>query len=91
MHKKYSKHNDAFKLKVAIEALKGLKTTAEICQEFGIAASQVYAWKKQLEESKDTFSKKTGSANRDVETDRLLRTIGQLKVENDFLAKVLGQ
>jgi len=91
MQKKYTRHNNKLKLKVAIAALKADKTIAELCQEFGLAASQIYAWKKQLEESSHIFVKKNKPINRDGEIDRLLTTIGKLKVENDFLAKVLDR
>ena len=51
MKKIYKKHGSDFRLKVALEAIKGRKTLAELCQEFGVAASQISAWKKQVEES----------------------------------------
>jgi transposase len=92
MSKKYTSHSDQFKFKVALEALKGEKTMAELCQEFKIAASQIYDWKKKLEESgPQVFSAKTKSINTDTEIERLHATIGKLKVECDFLAKALGR
>jgi len=91
MHNKYTRHSNKLKLKVAIAALKEEKTIAGLCQEFGLAASQIYAWKKQLEESSHIFAKKNKPVNQDAEIDRLLTTIGRLKVENDFLAKVLDR
>ena len=48
MRKKYTTYTDKFKLKVALEALKENKTVPELRQEFGLVASQIYAWKKQL-------------------------------------------
>ena len=50
MAKIYKKHSSCFRLKIALEAIKGKKTIAELCQEFSVAASQVSAWKKQVEE-----------------------------------------
>ena len=92
MSKKYAAHSDQFKFKVALEAIKGIKTIAEICQEFRLAPSQIYAWKKRLEESgPDIFAAKNKQKNDDVEVERLHATIGKLKVENDFLAKALGR
>lgn len=91
MAKKYTKHNNKFKLKVAIEALKGSKTVIELAQEFAVVPAQIYAWKKQLEESEETFAAKNKAVDRDAEVERLMATIGKLKVENDFLAKVLGR
>jgi len=50
MPRKYTVHSDQFKFKVALEALKGNKTVPELCQEFGLAAKQIYHgrknWKK---------------------------------------------
>lgn len=93
MTRKHKFHSDKFKLKVALSALKGEKTVAELCKEFEIAASQLYAWKKHVEESADTIfsAKARKSGNSDVEIDRLHATIGKLKVENDFLVKALGR
>ena len=41
-------HSEEFKFKVAIAAIKGEKTTAELCQEYGIVNSQLFKWKKAL-------------------------------------------
>lgn len=86
-------HSAELKFRVAIEALRGEKTTAQLCQEFGIVSSQLFSWKKALlEHGSEVFSKglpnKTGQ---DTEVERLHATIGRLKVENDFLSKVLGR
>ncbi len=90
---KKTPHGAEFKFKVAIESLKGEKTTAELCQDFGIASSQIYAWRKALlENGSEVFTKGTPSkANTEGEMDKLHATIGRLKVENDFLARVLGK
>jgi len=45
-----SKYSSAFRFKVALTAAKGNKTVAELCQEFGLVPSQIYAWKKELEQ-----------------------------------------
>ena len=59
MSKKYASHVAQFKFKVALEAIKGTKTSAELCQEFGLSSSQIYAWKKQLEDAgPEVFSNK---------------------------------
>ena len=59
MSKKYASHSAQFKFKVAVEAIKGTKTSAELCQEFGLSSSQIYAWKKQLEDAgPEVFSNK---------------------------------
>lgn len=83
-------HSDKFKLKVALEALKGNKTVAQICSEYSIASSQVYAWKDRLEQrGAEIFSDKKQSDQ--TEIDRLHKVIGQLAAERDFLSHVLNR
>jgi len=85
-------HGDKFKFKVALEALRGEKTIAELCQQYGVVSSQIYAWKKQIEKHGGSiFSDKRNKNNRDASIDELHTTIGRLKVENDFLSRVLGR
>ena len=78
------------KIKVAIEAIKGEKTTSEITSKYGIHTTQINNWKKQaLEQIPNAFSrkKKKQKENQQKLIDELYRQIGQLKVENDFLKK----
>ena len=87
-------HSAAFKAKVAIEALKGEKTLADLSSQYGVHANQIGIWKKQLvEASADVFSGKNASADaeRDEQIRRLHEKIGQLAVERDFLLKVSGK
>lgn len=86
------KHSDKFKLKVALEALKGDKTVAELCNDFKVAASQVSAWKKQiLSQGEVIFADKRCTENQKDEVDKLHRIIGKITVERDFLARVLNR
>ena len=86
------KHSPVFKFKVAFEALRGDKTVAQLCQEYSIAASQIYTWKKELEErGAEIFSTKSPERTREEELDKLHAVIGRLKVENDFLGRVLDR
>jgi len=48
MSKKRRNHSDAFKAKVALAAIREDKTIAEISSQYGVHASQVNAWKKQV-------------------------------------------
>ena len=93
MNMRKKPHSGAFKFKVALAALKGDKTTAELCQEFGIVSSQLHKWKKMVLEQGANIFKDPGASPQSerTEIDKLHATIGRLKVENDFLEKVLGR
>ncbi|MBJ7298705.1 MAG: transposase [Dolichospermum sp.] len=86
-------HSAEFKFKAAIEAIRGEKTTAELCQQYGIVSSQLFKWKKALlDKGQEVF--KNGTPTKDqgeVEIEKLHATIGRLTVENSFLAKVAGR
>lgn len=78
------------KVKVALDAIKGEKTTSEITSQYGIHTTQVNTWKKQaLEQIPNAFSRKRKKQkeNQQKLIDELYRQIGLLKVENDFLKK----
>ena len=79
--------------KVGLEALKGEKTTAELCQEYGIVASQLFKWRKQLLDNGSlAFESGAKKATADDKTiEKLHATIGKLTVENHFLEHVLGR
>jgi len=89
MTRKYKKHGTSFKAKVALEAIKERKTVADLCQEHGLAASQIFAWKKELEEGCSKIFEDNKKDNHKGEIDRLHRVIGQLTAERDFLDHVL--
>lgn len=84
----YKKHGSSFKSKVALEALKGSRTVAELCQEYSVAASQIFAWKKQLEEGCTKVFEDNQKDNHKEEIDRLHKVIGQIAAERDFLELV---
>jgi transposase-like protein len=87
------KHSSAFKLKVALAAIKGDKTISELCQQYEVHASMVNKWKLQLQRdgSKvfDSGESSPSSSSRDQEIEKLHAKIGRLTMEKDFLKKAL--
>jgi len=94
MTKDRRKHSPPFKAKVALEALKGEETIAELAGRYEVHPSQVRKWKQALAEgaigifSDDQVRKKKDDANLVAQ---LYQQIGQLKVERDFLESRLGR
>jgi len=93
MTKRKRRHYDAnFKSRVALEAIKELKTLAELSNEFGVHANQIRHWKNEfLEKSSLVFSEKTDDKaalkSLQEERDRLHQRIGQQSMDIDFLKK----
>jgi len=84
------KHSQQIKVKVALEAIKGQKTTAEITSKYGVHATQIATWKKRvLAVIPDAFStsKRRSEDDQQALIDELYRQIGQLTVERDWLKK----
>jgi len=82
-----------FKAKVALEAIRGIKTVNEIGQEFGVHPTQVGLWKKELQEqAANVFDAKRGPkpADPSASPERLYSEIGRLKMELDWLKKKSG-
>jgi transposase len=84
------KHSVEFKVKVALEAIRQLKTINELTTEYGVHATQITTWKKQALAALPTaFSGKQGRVDdhQQAEIDELHRQIGQLIAERDWLKK----
>jgi len=82
-----------FKAKVAIDALKGHKTTSELASEYKVHPTQINTWKKQLLEGCKHFFSSKHEKDLDAlaqERDLLYMQIGQLAFELDWLKKKTG-
>ena len=91
---KRRKYPAELKAKVALEALRGEQTMAELSARYNVHPNLIANWKKQAKESLvDVFS--GGGAKRDAqhetEIKELHAKIGQLTVEKDFLSKVFDR
>ena len=92
MGKKRKRHSAEFKAKVALAAIQNEETSAQLASRFGVHPTMVSKWKRQLlDDAAELFDKSHKSRKQaEAQTDELYRQIGQLKVENDFLARKLG-
>jgi transposase-like protein len=86
-------HSPTFKAKVALQAVRGEKTLAELAQQFQVSPSQITTWKQQLlEHAAELFA----NAQQHTEDSReriaeLHAKIGELTMERDFLSNALGR
>ena len=81
-------HSAAFKAKVALAAIAGDNTLAELAQQFEVHPNQITSWKRQMIESaSDIFD--NSSKKPDIDLKALHAKIGQLTLENDFLESAL--
>jgi transposase-like protein len=91
--RKRRNHSSAFKAKVALAAVKGERTLAELAEQFDVHPNQIQDWKKRLVDGAEDVS--GGNAieaqHNEQEVEKLHAKIGQLAMENDFLSKVLGR
>ncbi len=88
-------YSASFKSRVALEALKGDLTVAELAAKYEVHPAMVTKWKKQAVEGMvDTFSRggrPARDASHEARIKKLHAKIGELAVERDFLAKAFGR
>ena len=87
-------HTPAFKARVALAAIKGDRTLAQLAEQFDVHPNQITSWKAQLGEgAADVFGPGWGSgtAQPAVDVKSLHAKIGELTLENDFLEGALGK
>ena len=96
MANKRKQYSAQFKAKVALAAIRGEKTVAELASQYEVHPTMINNWKRQLlEGASDVFE--SGNSSSSVQSDQqthideLYRQIGQLKVERDFLANRSAQ
>ena len=83
-------HTAVFKAKVALAALAGDKTLAQLAQQFDVHPNQITEWKKALcANAAELFDGKAGAQEPAVDLKTLHAKIGQLTLENDFLEGAL--
>ena len=83
-------HTPAFKAKVALAAIKGDRTLAELAEQFDVHPNQITTWKAQLEGgAADIFGSGNGVAPPAIDVKSLHAKIGELTLENDFLEGAL--
>ena len=86
-------HSPAFKAKVALAAIKGERTLAELAQQFDVHPNQITQWRTQLLEGASGIFGAVAAPEPapavDVKT--LHAKLGELTLENDFLAGALGK
>ena len=93
MRKHYDK---VFRAKVALEAIKETATLQELSQKYEVHPNMISAWKKQaMENMAVLFERPNKKSDEQKETEKerdlLLKTVGELKVENDWLKKKYRQ
>lgn len=87
-------HTPAFKAKVALAAIKGDRTLAQLAEQFDVHPNQITTWKGQLEGgAADVFGLGSRGARAEplVDVKELHAKIGELTLENDFLSGALGK
>jgi transposase len=85
-------HSPSFKAKVALAAVKGERTLAELAQQYEVHATQITQWRTQLLESAaDIFGAEARPVEPEIDVKTLHAKIGELTLTNDFLSGALSK
>jgi transposase len=87
-----TRHTPAFKAKVALAAIREQETVPQLSRRYGVHANQIYKWKKQfIEQAAAVFEGNSAPGDETEREAELLRKIGELTVERDFLSRGLDR
>ena len=92
MGQKRKRHSNDFKARVALEAVKGVRTLSELSAAYGVHSTVIAHWKRQLIQGAPTLFERGGAPGGKTEeevTGPLYQEIGRLKMEVDWLKKKL--
>ena len=92
MKKTRTKHTPAFKAKVALEAVREQQSIPELARRYGVHANQIYKWKREfIDRAALAFGSDAEPVASTEREEELLKKIGELTVERDFLARGLDR
>lgn len=89
-----TRYSAEFKSKVALDAIRGEQTLAELAAKYSLHPNMITNWKRRaIDNMAETFSSKADRTNKldEVQLKDLHAKIGQLTIERDFLAKASGR
>ncbi len=90
MNRKRRKHTEEMKARVALEAIKGVRTVSELGAAYGVHPTVIAQWKRQLVQGAAEVFRRANAGRREEElTGPLYEEIGRLKMEIDWLKKKL--
>jgi len=93
MKRKRRNHSPGFKAKVALAAVRGDRTLADLAEQFEVHPNQIQDWKKRLVGNAEKLFENGSRAGKDLEAEikELHAKIGELTMDRDFLSVKLGR